>query len=41
MVENRNIRANENRVSMREGEVRPDTAWKPPSLLDAPEPRPG
>ena len=41
MVENRNVRANENKVSMREGESRPDTAWKPPSLLDAPEPRPG
>ena len=41
MVENRNIRANQNRVSVRETETRPDTAWKPPSLLDAPEPRPG
>ena len=41
MVENRNIRANQNRVSVRETETRPDIAWKPPSLLDAPEPRPG
>ena len=41
MVENRNIRANQTRVSVRETETRPDTAWKPPSLLDAPEPRPG
>ena len=41
MVENRNIRANQNRVSVRDTETRPDTAWKPPSLLDAPEPRPG
>ena len=41
MVENRNIRANQNRVSVRETETRPDTAWKPPSLLDAPDPRPG
>ena len=41
MVENRNIRANQNRVSVRETETRPDTAWKPPSLLDAQEPRPG
>jgi hypothetical protein len=26
---------------MRDEQSRPDTAWKPPSLLDAPEPRPG
>ena len=41
MVEKRNVRANETRNSMRDVQSRPDTAWKPPSLLDAPEPRPG
>ena len=41
MVEKRNVRANETRNSMRDEQARPDTAWKPPSLLDAPEPRPG
>ena len=41
MTEKRNIRANESRNSMRNEQSRPDTAWKPPSLLDAPEPRPG
>ena len=41
MTEKRNIRANESRNSMRNEQSRPDTAWKPPSLLDAPAPRPG
>ena len=41
MSEKRNVRANETRTSVREEQSRPDTAWKPPSLLDAPEPRPG
>ena len=41
MTENRNVRANETRTSTRDEQSRPDTAWKPPSLLDAPEPRPG
>ena len=41
MTEKRNVRANETRNSMRDEQSRPDTAWKPPSLLDAPEPRPG
>ena len=41
MVEKRNGRANETRNSMRDVQARPDTAWKPPSLLDAPKPRPG
>ena len=41
MVEKRNVRANETRNSMRDVQSRPDTAWKPPSLLDAPKPRPG
>ena len=41
MTENRNVRANETRNSTRNEQSRPDTAWKPPSLLDAPEPRPG
>ena len=41
MTEKRNVRANETRSSMRDEQSRPDTAWKPPSLLDAPEPRPG
>jgi hypothetical protein len=41
MAEARNVRANQSRKSTRAEEARPDTAWKPPSLLDAPEPRPG
>ena len=41
MTEKRNVRANETRNSMRDEQSRPETAWKPPSLLDAPEPRPG
>ena len=41
MTENRNVRANETRNSTRNEQSRPDTAWKPPSLLDAPDPRPG
>ena len=41
MTENRNVRANETRTSTRNEQYRPDTTWKPPSLLDAPEPRPG
>jgi|TARA_R110000782_G_scaffold235136_1_gene321169 hypothetical protein len=41
MTEKRNVRADETRNSMRDEQARPDTAWKPPSLLDAPEPRPG
>jgi len=41
MTEKRNVRANETRNSTRNEQSRPDTAWKPPSLLDAPEPRPG
>jgi len=41
MTEKRNVRAEQARNSMRDEQSRPDTAWKPPSLLDAPEPRPG
>ena len=41
MVESRNVRASETRENIRAEEGRPDTAWKPPSLLDAPSPRPG
>jgi hypothetical protein len=41
MSEKRNVRANEARNSVRDEESRPMTAWKPPSLLDAPEARPG
>ena len=41
MTEKRNVRANETRSSTRNEQSRTDTAWKPPSLLDAPEPRPG
>ena len=41
MTEKRNVRANETRSSTRNEQSRPDTAWKRPSLLDAPEPRPG
>jgi hypothetical protein len=40
MTEKRNVRADETRSSMRDEETRPETAWKPPALLDAPEPRP-
>ena len=41
MSQKRNVRAEESRVETRAEEVRPQTAWKPPSLLDAPESRPG
>tara|TARA_R100000781_G_scaffold62467_1_gene39665 strand:+ start:1668 stop:2153 length:486 start_codon:yes stop_codon:yes gene_type:complete len=41
MTDKRNIRASETRENSRAEEVRPDTAWKPPSLLDAPDSRPG
>jgi hypothetical protein len=41
MANNRNVRAQESRSELRAGDARPDTAWKPPSLLDAPDPRPG
>ena len=41
MVESRNVRLSETRENIRAEEGRPDTAWKPPSLLDAPSPRPG
>ena len=41
MTEKRNIRASEAREEIRVSEQRPDTAWKPPSLLDAPDARPG
>ena len=41
MSENRNVRASETRTSVREEQVRSEAAWKPPSLLDSPEPRPG
>ena len=41
MANNRNVRAQESRSNTRAEEARPDTAWKPPSLLDAPDPRPG
>tara|TARA_R100000664_G_scaffold11944_1_gene19211 strand:- start:5661 stop:6140 length:480 start_codon:yes stop_codon:yes gene_type:complete len=37
----RNVRANETRKDIRVEEARQETAWKPPSLLDAPEPRQG
>ena len=37
----RNVRANQVRKNIREEESRQETAWKPPSLLDAPEPRQG
>ena len=40
MSDKRNVRANEARNSVRDEESRPMTAWKPPSLLDAPEARP-
>jgi len=41
MANNRNVRAQESRSELRAGDARPETAWKPPSLLDAPDPRPG
>lgn len=41
MANKRNVRANEQKQSKREQQAREDTAWKPPSLLDAPDPRPG
>tara|TARA_R110000803_G_scaffold45034_2_gene95096 strand:- start:531 stop:1013 length:483 start_codon:yes stop_codon:yes gene_type:complete len=41
MAQARNVRANESRKEIREEEARPLTAWKPPSLLDAPTPRSG
>ena len=41
MTESRNVRVSETRENIRADEERPDTAWKPPSLLDAPIPRPG
>ena len=41
MSNNRNVRASETRSQVRAEEERPDTAWTPPSLLDAPNPRPG
>jgi len=41
MAQARNVRANESRKELREEEARPLTAWKPPSLLDAPDPRSG
>ena len=41
MSEKRNVRAAETRGEVRNENSRPMTAWKPPSLLDAPDPRPG
>ena len=41
MTEKRNVRAEELRGSVRDEESRPQTNWSPPSLLDAPPPRPG
>jgi hypothetical protein len=41
MTKSRNVRAAETREEVRAEEARPLTAWKPPSLLDAPKPRPG
>ena len=41
MAENRNVRAEQTRTSVRDEESRPQTNWTPPALLDAPEPRPG
>jgi|TARA_R110000796_G_scaffold92771_1_gene197151 hypothetical protein len=41
MTETRNVRAKETRKSPRAEESRPDVAWKPPSLLDAPPARSG
>ena len=37
----RNVRASESRENIRDEESRPQTAWTPPALLDAPEPRDG
>ena len=39
MTQKRNIRASEERSEVRS--PREEAAWKPPSLLDAPDPRPG
>ena len=39
MTQKRNIRASEERSEVRA--PREEAAWKPPSLLDAPDPRPG
>jgi len=41
MSEKRNARAEQARSSVRDEEIRPEAAWKPPALLDAPEARPG
>jgi len=41
MTEARNVRAKESKKETREDEARAETSWKPPSLLDAPDPRPG
>jgi hypothetical protein len=41
MADDRDVRAQESRSDPRAEEARPQTAWKPPSLLDAPDPRPG
>jgi hypothetical protein len=41
MANNRNVRVQESRSNKRAEEARPETAWTPPSLLDAPDPRPG
>ena len=41
MTQARNVRAEESREENRAAEARPETAWKPTSLLDAPEARPG
>jgi len=39
MTQKRNVRASEERSEIRA--PREEAAWKPPSLLDAPDPRPG
>jgi hypothetical protein len=39
MTQKRNVRASEERSEVRA--PREEAAWKPPSLLDAPDPRPG
>ena len=41
MSKNRNVRATESRSEVRVEEARAEATWKPPSLLDAPESRPG
>ena len=41
MVEKRNVRSKETRSNPREEDARVETSWKPASLLDAPDPRPG